>query len=106
MVTEDNVDVNIGTIVKLSLIFGYLRPLLSHLLGANPSAEEQEESLEDTVKTVNNVVHNFRLQPTSFDKKTYLTYLKVGLVDIPKRLRLSTIDIIPRSDRHLTSSLI
>jgi len=55
MVTEGNVDVNIG---------------------ANPSTEEQEESLEDTVKTVNNVVHTFRLQPTSFDKKSYLTYLK------------------------------
>jgi hypothetical protein len=46
-------------------------------LGANPSAEEQDEALEDGATTVNNVVHSFRLQPTSFDKKTYLGYLKV-----------------------------
>ncbi|KAH9977794.1 Mss4-like protein [Lactifluus volemus] len=45
-------------------------------IGANPSAEEQDEGLEDDDKTVNNVVHSFRLQPTSFDKKSYLTYLK------------------------------
>jgi len=45
-------------------------------IGANPSAEEQEESLEEGAQTVNNVVHSFRLQSTSFDKKSYLTYLK------------------------------
>ncbi|KAL4075822.1 translationally controlled tumor-associated [Scleroderma yunnanense] len=45
-------------------------------IGANPSAEEQEEALEDGAKQVNNVIHSFRLQPTSFDKKSYLTYLK------------------------------
>jgi len=45
-------------------------------IGANPSAEEQEESLEDGAQTVNNVVHSFRLQSTAFDKKTYLSHLK------------------------------
>ncbi|KAF7796091.1 hypothetical protein EIP86_007262 [Pleurotus ostreatoroseus] len=45
-------------------------------IGANPSAEEAEESLEEGASQVNNVVHSFRLQPTSFDKKSYLTYLK------------------------------
>jgi len=49
----------------------------SSVLGANPSAEEQEEALEDGAVQVNNVVHSFRLSPTNFDKKTYLTYLKV-----------------------------
>lgn len=48
------------------------------LVGANPSAEEQEEALEEGAATVNNVVHSFRLQSTSFDKKSYLTYLKVN----------------------------
>lgn len=28
------------------------------------------------METVNSVVYSMRLQPTSFDKKTYLTYLK------------------------------
>ncbi|KAG0139633.1 hypothetical protein CROQUDRAFT_54436 [Cronartium quercuum f. sp. fusiforme G11] len=45
-------------------------------IGANASAEEQTEVLEDGAITVNNLVYTFRLQQTSFDKKTYLTYLK------------------------------
>jgi hypothetical protein len=35
--------------------------------------------MEDGAQTVNNVVHSFRLHSTSFDKKSYLTYLKVIL---------------------------
>ena len=49
----------------------------AQIAGANPSAEEVEEALEDGASQVNNVVHSFRLQPTSFDKKSYLVYLKV-----------------------------
>ncbi|KAK0621148.1 translationally-controlled tumor protein [Bombardia bombarda] len=45
-------------------------------IGANASAEEEEEALEDTTVKVNNIIHSFRLQATSFDKKSYLTYLK------------------------------
>lgn len=44
--------------------------------GANASAEEAEEGVEDEAQKVNNIVHSFRLQSTSFDKKSYLTYLK------------------------------
>ncbi|ROV95034.1 hypothetical protein VPNG_09467 [Cytospora leucostoma] len=45
-------------------------------IGANASAEEAEEALDDTTVKVNNIVHSFRLQSTQFDKKSYLTYLK------------------------------
>ncbi|KAF8897579.1 translationally controlled tumor protein [Infundibulicybe gibba] len=45
-------------------------------IGANPSAEEQEEGVEDGAAQVNNVAHSFRLQSTAFDKKSFLTYLK------------------------------
>ncbi|EJU06032.1 translationally-controlled tumor protein [Dacryopinax primogenitus] len=45
-------------------------------IGANASAEEASEDLDDGAQTVNNVVHSFRLQSTSFDKKGYLAYLK------------------------------
>ena len=45
-------------------------------IGANASAEEAEEGVEDQAIKVNNVVYSFRLQSTSFDKKSYLTYLK------------------------------
>ena len=47
-------------------------------IGANPSAEEQEEALADGEVKVNNVAHSFRLKATQFDKKSYLGYLKVG----------------------------
>uniref|UniRef100_A0A060T6K5 Translationally-controlled tumor protein homolog n=1 Tax=Blastobotrys adeninivorans TaxID=409370 RepID=A0A060T6K5_BLAAD len=45
-------------------------------IGANPSAEGGDEALEEGAEQVINIVHNFRLQQTSFDKKTYLAYLK------------------------------
>lgn len=45
-------------------------------IGANPSTEEQDEALEEGATQVNNVVHSFRLQPTTFDKKSFLLYLK------------------------------
>ncbi|KAK9238362.1 translationally controlled tumor protein [Lipomyces kononenkoae] len=45
-------------------------------IGANPSTEENDEGVEDGVETVNNIVYSFRLSPTSFDKKSFLTYIK------------------------------
>jgi hypothetical protein len=45
-------------------------------IGANASAEEAEEGVEDQEIKVNNIVNSFRLQSTQFDKKSYLTYLK------------------------------
>jgi hypothetical protein len=44
--------------------------------GANASAEEAEEGVEDGAQQVNNVVNSFRLHSTSFDKKSYLSHLK------------------------------
>ncbi|KAG5732383.1 Translationally-controlled tumor like protein [Termitomyces sp. T112] len=55
-------------------------------IGANPSAEETEEALEDGASQVNNVVHSFRLQSTSFDKKSYLTYLKGYMKALKEKL--------------------
>lgn len=45
-------------------------------IGANPSAEEGDEGVEDSAQTVIDVVHSFRLNETSFDKKSYLSHLK------------------------------
>ncbi|EGW34533.1 uncharacterized protein SPAPADRAFT_59964 [Spathaspora passalidarum NRRL Y-27907] len=45
-------------------------------IGANPSAEDADEALEDGAETVNNVVYSFRLQQTQFDKKSFTTYIK------------------------------
>ncbi|CAE7171731.1 unnamed protein product [Rhizoctonia solani] len=56
-------------------------------IGANPSAEEADEGLDDgDTKQVNNVVHSFRLQQTSFDKKSYLTYLKGYMKAVKEKL--------------------
>lgn len=45
--------------------------------GANASAEGGDEDGGDEGKeTVIDIVHSFRLQETSFDKKSYLSHLK------------------------------
>ncbi|KAI1819322.1 Mss4-like protein [Xylaria intraflava] len=54
--------------------------------GANASAEEAVEGLEDSAQKVNNIVHSFRLQPTSFDKTSYQSYLKGYMKKILKHL--------------------
>jgi len=55
--------------------------------GANASAEEAEEGVEDAEIKVNNIVHSFRLQSTSFDKKGYLAYLKGYMKAIKAKLQ-------------------
>jgi len=54
--------------------------------GANASAEEADEGTEDADVKVNNIVYTFRLQSTSFDKKSYLTYLKEYMGNVKKAL--------------------
>ncbi|KAI5477399.1 hypothetical protein MNV49_006389 [Pseudohyphozyma bogoriensis] len=56
-------------------------------IGANASAEEAAEELADGESLVNNVVHSFRLQSTSFDKKSYMTYLKGYMKEIKAHLQ-------------------
>lgn len=53
-----------------------VRPGADVDIGANPSAEGADDDVEEGVETVNNVVYSFRLQPTMFDKKSFLTYIK------------------------------
>lgn len=55
--------------------------------GANASAEEADEALDDAETKVNNIVHSFRLQNTSFDKKSYLTYLKGYMKSVKQGLQ-------------------
>ena len=45
-------------------------------IGANPSAEDGDEALDDNTQQVLDITHSFRLNETNFDKKTYLTHLK------------------------------
>ncbi|PBL02605.1 translationally controlled tumor-associated [Armillaria gallica] len=55
-------------------------------IGANPSAEEQDEGLEEGAIQVNNVVHSFRLQSTAFDRKSFLLYLKGYMKTVKAKL--------------------
>ncbi|KAF2120191.1 microtubule/calcium-binding protein [Lophiotrema nucula] len=56
-------------------------------IGANPSAEEQEEGTEDTSQQVIDVVYSFRLNETGFDKKSYLTHLKGYMKSVKAKLQ-------------------
>lgn len=56
-------------------------------IGANPSSEEAEEGVEDGLQTVIDVVHSFRLQQTSFDKKTYLSHLKTYMKKVKEAMK-------------------
>lgn len=68
-------------------------------IGANPSAEEQQEALENGGQQVINIVHSFRLQPTTFDKKSYLTYLKGYMKAIKTKLQTENPDRIPEFEK-------
>jgi hypothetical protein len=56
-------------------------------IGANPSAEEAEEGVEDNAKAVIDVVHSFRLNETSFDKKSYLSHLKTYMKKVKEAMK-------------------
>jgi len=56
-------------------------------IGANPSAEEGGDDVEDTTQTVIDVVHSFRLNETSFDKKSYLSHLKTYMKKVKDAMK-------------------
>lgn len=63
--------------------------------GSNASAEEADEGTEDTAEKVNNVVYSFKLAPTSFDKKSYMTYIKGYMKKVKQHLQETNPDRIP-----------
>ncbi|KIP10415.1 hypothetical protein PHLGIDRAFT_125610 [Phlebiopsis gigantea 11061_1 CR5-6] len=68
-------------------------------IGANPSAEEGGDELEDGMITINNVVHSFRLQSTGFDKKSYLTYLKGYMKSVKAKLQETNPDQVEEFEK-------
>lgn len=64
-------------------------------IGANPSAEDADEALEDGAISINNVVYSFRLQETSFDKKSFVTYIKGYMKRVKAELTEKNPDQIP-----------
>jgi len=56
-------------------------------IGANASAEEAADDLDDGTEMVNNIVHSFRLRETQFDKKSYLTHLKGYMKAVKEKMK-------------------
>jgi len=54
--------------------------------GANASAEEADEGLEDSKQQVINIKHSFNLTETQFDKKSYMTHIKGYMKGVKKAL--------------------
>ncbi|GAA5996838.1 Tma19p [Rhodotorula paludigena] len=67
--------------------------------GANASAEEAEEALEEGEQRVNNIVHSFRLTETSFDKKSYMTYIKGYMKAVKAQLQEKNPERIPEFEK-------
>ncbi|KAI8076879.1 Mss4-like protein [Halteromyces radiatus] len=65
-------------------------------IGANPSAEGgDDEGADSSSQTVNNVVYSFRLTETSFDKKSYMSYIKGYMKAIKAKLQESDPSRVP-----------
>ncbi|PWN25175.1 putative translationally-controlled tumor protein [Jaminaea rosea] len=68
-------------------------------IGGNPSAEEQAEALENGGQQVINIVHSFRLQQTSFDKKQYMAHLKDYMKAVKTKLQETNPDRVPAFEK-------
>ncbi|RGP77712.1 translationally-controlled tumor [Fusarium longipes] len=55
--------------------------------GETERASEDEDEDDDGVQRVNNVIYSFRLQPTQFDKASYVSYLKGYLKKTKEKLQ-------------------
>ncbi|KAG9709970.1 hypothetical protein KCU73_g17353, partial [Aureobasidium melanogenum] len=57
-------------------------------IGANPSAEDGgDEGADDATSSVIDIVHSFRLNETSFDKKSYLGHLKQYMKKVKESMK-------------------
>ncbi|CAO3613025.1 unnamed protein product [Mucor hiemalis] len=73
-------------------------------IGANPSAEGgDDEGADDNAQTVNNVVFSFRLTATSFDKKSYMTYIKGYMKALKTQLAKSNPDRVAAFEKNATT---
>ncbi|KAJ3376926.1 hypothetical protein HDU92_008808 [Lobulomyces angularis] len=75
-------------------------------IGGNASAEggdEDDGALEEGSISVNNVVYSFRLQSTSFDKKSYMTYIKSYMKAIKTHLAANNPDRVPVFEKNISA---
>jgi hypothetical protein len=66
-------------------------------IGANASADGQDESepLEGGAKQVINLVHNCKLQETSYDKKSYMTSIKAYMGKVKELVQKNNPERVP-----------
>ncbi|KAH6565095.1 hypothetical protein BASA61_009652 [Batrachochytrium salamandrivorans] len=79
-----------GIIYEIDAKLITIKPGADIDIGANASAEEATEELEDGAVQVINVVYSFNLQSTSFDKKSYMTYIKGYMKAVKKHLEANS----------------
>lgn len=72
-------------------------------IGGNASAEEADEGTDDQAEKVNNVVYSFKLSPTSFDKKSYMTYIKGYMKKVKTHLQETAPDRIPIFEKGIAA---
>ncbi|KAI3633020.1 hypothetical protein MIR68_009095 [Amoeboaphelidium protococcarum] len=72
-------------------------------IGANASAEggDEDEGVEEGTETVNNVVYSFRMQSTSFDKKSYMTYIKGYMKALKAHLTEKNAERVPDFEKEV-----
>ncbi|ETS76735.1 hypothetical protein PFICI_12122 [Pestalotiopsis fici W106-1] len=58
--------------------------------GANASAEEAEEGVEDGVSKVNNIIHSFQLQEMPMDKNGYKAHVKTFIKTVKAHIEADT----------------
>ncbi|KAG4098658.1 translationally controlled tumor protein [Neocallimastix lanati (nom. inval.)] len=70
-------------------------------IGANPSAEDEEDGpIPEDAQVVNNVVYSFRLQETQFDKASYKVYMKGYMKSIRKYLQENNPERVPDFEKE------
>ena len=72
-------------------------------IGANPSAEEQGEDLDEGSENVNNIIYAFRLQQTSFDKKSFMSYIKSYMKRVKTYLQENKPDEVEAFEKGATA---
>ncbi|KAJ3414771.1 Translationally-controlled tumor protein [Chytridiales sp. JEL 0842] len=74
-------------------------------IGANASAEgeDADAGVDDTAITVNNVVYSMRLTTTSFDKKSYMTYIKGYMKALKAHLAETNPDRVPVFEKKVAA---
>ncbi len=78
-------------------------------IGANASAEGEDADdgpLGEDVVMVNNVVYSFRLSPTSFDKKSYMTYIKGYMKALKSKLSEDRVPVFEKKIQPFVKKIL